>query len=154
MNNKITVLFVCSGNTCRSVMAEGLFIKLWEESGRCELMSVSSAGTDTLDGLPASEEALDVLFREGADLSGHRSRKASAKLLEEADYIFTMTRRQRESLQQHYPASAEKVWLLSEYASPGRESDVSDPFAQGLEQYQQVADEIKTSLRAIIERIS
>ena len=154
MYKEITVLFVCSGNTCRSVMAQGIFAKLWEESGRSELLNVSSAGTDTIDGLSATEEALDVLRREGADLMGHRSRKATGRLIEEANYIFTMTRQQRDALRQLYPASAERIWLLHEYAFPGNESDVSDPFGQGGRQYQLTAGDIKAAILKVVEKIT
>jgi protein-tyrosine-phosphatase len=146
-------LFVCSGNTCRSVMAEGLFPKIWAESGRKGPFSVSSAGAETIDRLPATEEALIVLAEEGVALTGHLSRQATEEILGQADYIFTMTRRQKELLQQISPAAAVKTWMLTEYAFPGQEADISDPYGQGVEKYRRTAKEIKAAMQRVAEKI-
>jgi len=152
MERKQTFLFVCSGNTCRSVMAEGLFPKIWAEFGQKGSFKVSSAGAETIDGLPATEEALIVLSEEGATLSGHRSRQVTEDILAEADYIFTMTQRQKEILQQSFPAAAAKVSMLTEYAFPGQEADISDPYGQGVKRYRETAKEIKAAMRRVVEK--
>lgn len=153
MDKRVTLLFVCSGNTCRSVMAEGLFTKLWSDSGEKEKTAlVSSAGMETVGGLPASGEALQVLRDVGVDLVHHRSRMITVSLVEEADYIFTMTGRQKEILLERFPESCEKVWLLSDFAGLGIK-DIPDPFGRSLEQYRSTAKEIETAIRKMITRL-
>ncbi|NLX92137.1 MAG: low molecular weight protein arginine phosphatase [Firmicutes bacterium] len=154
MDKRVVLLFVCSGNTCRSVMAEGLFTKVWRESGEKEVNAVaSSAGIETVDGLAASAEALQVLRDEGVDLAYHRSRMITGSLVEEADYIFTMTRKQKEILLERFPESNGKAWLLSDFAGLAKKKDISDPIGQGLEQYRLTAKEIETAIRNMIAKL-
>lgn len=81
MNRRIRVLFVCSGNTCRSVMAEGLFQKMWKEAlqGKDKEsgleVETTSAGTGAVEGMPSSREALRVLEEEGIDFSAHQAQR-------------------------------------------------------------------------------
>ena len=154
MKNKLVFLFVCSGNTCRSVMAEGLFPKVWTDFGQKTPFSVSSAGAETMDGMPATEEALIILAEEGAGLDGHRSRQVTKEIIAEADYIFTMTQRQKELLQQYFPAAAAKIRMLTEYAFPGQGVDISDPDRQGVQKYRQTAKEIKAAMQKMVKRIT
>ncbi len=154
MGKRLVFLFVCSGNTCRSVIAEGLFGKAWKESGGAEIPAVvCSAGTETIDGLAASGEALQVLFDEGVDLSQHRSRIITGALIEEADYIFTMTHKQKETLLLRFPPARGKVWLLAEFAGFGLQGDISDPFGRGLRQYRRTAREIGQAVEKITQRV-
>lgn len=154
MDKKLVFLFVCSGNTCRSVMAQGFFLKRWEESGKQEArVEVCSAGMETVNGLRATKEALDVLRDEGVELAHHRSRKINDLLVQKADYIFTMTRRQKEVLLEHFPAARGKVWMLSEFADPGNQKEISDPFGRGLQQYRLTAEEIKEAIRELVNKL-
>ncbi len=108
------ILFVCTGNTCRSPMAEALFREIAGagESG----FQVISAGTSAGRGVPAAEEAVQVLKEKGIDLSEHQSRPITEELLKEADLILTMTRSHKESLLQLEPGVGDKVFTLKEYA--------------------------------------
>lgn len=154
MDKKVVLLFICSGNTCRSVMAEGLFTKMWKESGEKEALAVVySAGMETVDGLAATEEALQVLREEGVDLALHRSRSITSALVKEADYIFTMTQRQKETLLQRFPAALKKSWLLSEFAGLGEKREIPDPFGQGVKQYRLAAKEIEKAIQKIIKKL-
>ena len=85
------VLFVCTGNTCRSAMAEALFRAGAGEAGLTSL-EVGSAGTGALPGAPASEGAYLVMLERGVDLSAHRARLLTRELIEESDVILTMSR--------------------------------------------------------------
>ena len=86
----MNLLFVCSGNTCRSAMAEALARKIAERRGIKDL-NVSSAGTNAWDNVPATDEALLVGMERDIDLTGHRARKLTPAIVSEADLIFVMT---------------------------------------------------------------
>src|SRR5262249_36000746 len=109
-------LFVCTGNTCRSPMAEGLFRKLLAERLQCpedELVDrgymVASAGVAAGPGSPSSPEAVEILAKRGVDLRGHESQPVTPQLLSQADQIFTMTRSHREMLVRDFPETEERV---------------------------------------------
>lgn len=108
------ILFVCTGNTCRSPMAEELFR---EKTGTGDnRFQVISAGTSAGRGVPAAEEAVQALKERGLDLSEHQSRPITGELLKEADLILTMTRNHKETLLQMEPGVGDKVFTLKEYA--------------------------------------
>lgn len=149
------ILFVCSGNTCRSVMAEGIFRVLWEEKGGGRI-KIHSAGTSTFYRGKPSPFALEILReRAGIDLSSHLTTPLSQKMVEEADLILVMEKRHQEKIHSLYPFSRGKVFLLPEFASPfsGEEREVQDPVGGTREDYQRVAENLKKWLEKIVERI-
>lgn len=153
MSKIIRILFVCTGNTCRSVMAQGLFQKLWKELSSQKIdVQVASAGVGAAEGLKASEEALEILRSEGLDFSGHRSSRVRAEMVEKADYILVMGSAHKEYLLKLFPEAAEKIWLLTEFAGMNT-GDVPDPFGQGLEYYRRVAAILKEALKKIIKKL-
>ena len=126
---KKNILFVCTGNSCRSVMAEGLFKKLVEEEA--DQFQVGSAGVGAVDGYPASSETLKVMQEHGIDMSAHRSRRLTAAMVRLADRIFVMEQMHREAVLRQWPEAGEKVRLLTEYARDSKqrsmEIDIPDP---------------------------
>ena len=150
MGRKVNVLFVCTGNTCRSVLAKAFLEGIVQNvSGKNIQVNVFSAGVAAVDGLTASREALQVLQGYGIDFREHRSSRITPELVEKAHYIFTMTYSQKDYLLKSYPGTQGKIWLLSEYAG-GHGRDVSDPFGRGIDAYRQAAAEIREALHAII----
>lgn len=150
------ILFVCTGNTCRSPMAEALFRKMLADRLHCddeELPSrgylVLSAGLATTPGMPASEQAVDLLREAGMDLTGHQSQAATAELLNVADHVITMTRSHRESIGARYPEILHRVRLLSPAGK-----DVSDPFGGGRDEYVRCRDEIQTYLVSLLDQLA
>jgi protein-tyrosine phosphatase len=148
-------LFVCTGNTCRSPMAEGLFRKLLAERFRCaedELIDrgylVASAGVAAGSGGPPSPEAVEVLGQRGIDLRGHESQPVTASLLSQADRIFTMTRSHRDMLVREFPETATRVELLARDGS-----DVSDPIGAGFAEYARCAAEMERHLRELVDHL-
>lgn len=154
-----SVLFVCTGNTCRSVMAEHLLRHRAEEAG-LELKT-ASAGLHAYPGDSATREAVEVLEELGIDASSHRSRRVHPYLLEEYDLILAMTSSHKRQLLEMAPELAGRIYLLKEYAeraageqegSPSIEKDyeISDPFGQSLAVYRNSRDEIDRALETIL----
>ncbi len=146
-----TVLVVCTGNICRSPMAEALLrARLDRDEERCD-WHVSSAGTRGLGGRPASPYAVAEMEERGLSIRGHRARRVSAKLMEAADLVLVMTRHQAEALSGAFPDEAGKVHLLSEMI--GRDYDISDPYGGTRLEYAYIAEELEQLIDAGYDRI-
>src|SRR5213595_1630449 len=144
------VLFVCTGNICRSPLAASLLERALKE--RSIEVAVASAGTGAWDGAPASEGAYLVGLERGLDLSGHRARLLTRELVEGADLILTMARHHRARVDEL--GGEGRVFVLGEYAGrEGDEAEVSDPFGGDLEVYRDTCVELEALIDAAVERI-
>jgi glycine hydroxymethyltransferase len=139
------VLFVCTGNVCRSPMAEGLFRRLL--AGRDDIR-VQSAGVSAGRGMPASRHAVQALSVDGVDLADFRSQPLSEELVGQATHIFVMTRDHKRLIELLFPEAAEKTYLLREF-EPGA-PDVPDPIGLGRETYERCRDILKRALPALL----
>jgi glycine hydroxymethyltransferase len=144
-----SVLFVCTGNICRSPIAEGLFRHLL---GNRKDIEVLSAGVHAVRGQPPSLYAVQVCEEEGADISGQRSEPLTASLVDRATHIFAMTGAHVETIQTLFPQSADKTFLLREFEEPGTTvwRDVPDPIGLGREVYEDCAQIIKNALPSVL----
>lgn len=146
------ILFVCTGNTCRSPMAEALFRQMLADRIGCkpdELPDhgyfVSSAGIAASYGSPASPESTTLAAERGANLDAHESQPLTERLLNHADFVYTMTRSHRQAILSRRPEVADRVRVL---ASDG--GDVPDPFGAGMDEYERCLEAIETHLNRIL----
>jgi protein-tyrosine-phosphatase len=145
------VLFVCTGNTCRSALAAAIAQQVASRKGLTDI-EASSAGTSAWDEQPASDGALLVGMGRQLDLSAHRARQLTKEIVDESDLILTMGPHHLERVEALGGAS--KSFLLTEYASRGaRANSVEDPFGGDLDAYRTTADELDTEIRQAIERL-
>jgi glycine hydroxymethyltransferase len=147
-----TILFVCTGNICRSPMAEGIFRHTMK--GRRDFQ-VMSAGIGAMEGQPPSVHAVQAVRELGIDISKQRSRMLTSELVHEADYIFGMTHSHVDSVYLLYPEAAEKTFLLREFDETLDifEKDISDPIGGTYEVYVNCRDQIEQGIASLLRFI-
>src|SRR5580692_5668082 len=147
-----TILFVCTGNVCRSPMAEGIFRHVMK--GRRDI-NVMSAGIGAMDGQPPSPYAVQAVRELGIDISRQRSRQLTPELVQQADYIFGMTHSHVDTIFLLYPKAAEKTFLLREFDDTLDifEKDISDPIGGSYEVYLNCRDQIEQGIASIMRFI-
>ena len=152
---QLTVLLVCTGNTCRSPMAEAILRRLMSErfasyfaEGQPPPAVAVSAGLSAFPGGPASPEAISVMKQKGLSLVHHQSRAVSDRLIMQADLVLTMTKSHRNAIVQRWPELSSKTHLLS-----NNHGDVSDPFGGSESVYAACAVQIEQYLRGWVDQI-
>ena len=146
------ILFVCTGNTCRSPMAEVIAREALAKRG-WQHVEVDSAGTSAAWDVPASPGALQAVAEIGLDLSTHRSQPLTAKLVAEADIILAMTVNHVEAVEAL--GEGTKVALISEFMDgPEAGEPIDDPVAGPLEEYVVARDRIARAVDGLLNRLA
>src|SRR6266404_4212209 len=147
-----TILFVCTGNVCRSPMAEGILRHALHGRGDYRIMS---AGLGAMEGQPPSPYAVQAVRELGIDISGQRSRMITPDLVQQADYIFGMTHSHIDTVMLLYPHAAEKTFMLREFDETldQFEKDISDPIDGSYDVYLNCRDQIEQGIVSLLRFI-
>ena len=145
------ILIVCTGNLCRSPMAQGLLRQRLSEEGLDTNYRVLSAGVWAVDDNPASANAVEVMAQQGIDITDHIAHTITANDVAEADLILVMAREHAQVIRNTWPQYEWKVHRLSEMV--GKRKDIRDPYGGSLTEYRACADTLAEYIDGGLERI-
>lgn len=147
----INILAVCTGNICRSPMAEGILRRMFDKDSRTR---ISSAGTHALTGNPAAEFSVIAAFENGVDISGHRARMLDAEIIRDSHIILCMESAHVEWVLSLAPSVYGVVYNLAEFADKGiRLINIPDPYGCSLREYRECFKDINMCLRNFIGKL-
>ena len=157
MKDKFVILIVCTGNTCRSPMAEGALRSLLEKT-RPGKFEVVSAGTSAASGFPATMYAIEAARVWDVDISGHQSQPLTSALVEKADLILAMTPEHLKEILRVRRDAASKTYLFKNFPDSGTNGEsVADPIGQSLDKYNEtfleIGEYLGKNLDEIVKRI-
>ncbi len=147
----VRVLFVCTGNTCRSPLAAAALVhELGTDASRVQ---IGSAGTSAWEGQPASEGSVRVAEADGIDLASHRSKRVSVTEIRAADWVFVMEPMHRIALEA-VGGPRDRVHVISEWPAGGEpDLEVSDPFGGSIEAYEECWRRIRRHVQRIAPHV-
>lgn len=137
------ILVICIGNICRSPMAEGLLKEALPGK------TINSAGLAAMVSQAADPFSIQIMQQNGIDISTHRARSISARLVSDADLILTMDLEQKRTVETQYPNSIGKVYRLGEFGN----IDIGDPYRQGIDSFQAAYELIREGVNVMVKRL-
>lgn len=150
------ILFVCTGNSCRSVMAQGLMRQALAQAG-VDTVSVESAGTYAIVGMTPTRETQRVLWDAGIDCSAHRARSLAPEMIAEADLILVMEPSHLHETLRRAPDAKGKTHLLKTYGLTADETvtnpHIPDPIGKPLEVYEVCFSEIREAVERVVKSL-
>ncbi len=153
----MNVLFVCTGNTCRSAMAEEIAEDIGDRSSMN--FKFKSAGTFACEGDPATDEAIEVMREIDLDIEKHKSSQFDKELAQWADIIFAMEAKHIEEMEAMAPEEEHKMHTLLGFAAgiegyPGEEGfDIIDPYKDPIEDYRETRDQLREAIEIVIKKL-
>ncbi len=155
--NPICILFVCSGNICRSPMAEAMLRSMMPQDWQSEV-KICSAGTLGIEGAPADERARKVMDEININLRSHRSQGVTAESVEQCDYILVMSSDHLDYFQEHFPEHMDKVHLLRSFKRDDpleyEKVSITDPVDAPLERFRDTREMIHGEIMRILPRLA
>lgn len=148
----IHVIFICTGNICRSAMADGYLKYRLKELGKEQDVKVSSAGTHAKNGEASPEYAKRAIAKYGANIKTHAATTLENAKMHSADYILVMTERHKTDVIAKYPELEGRIKLLGEYAKDKEYEEIDDPWGYSFDVYENCAKEIVDSVEGFIEK--
>ncbi len=158
-----TILFVCTGNTCRSIMAQGMFKKMLKEKVENSYRyNIQSAGISAISGMNPTSEATSVMLEQGIDISQHQAQPLREDLVKRADLILVIANEHKEYIQRKFPFVQNKTFLLKKYTLKNefksiqnneKDYEIVDPIGRPIKFYRIVAKELKVNLKKIVDII-
>lgn len=150
---KKIILFVCTGNTCRSLIAEKLFEKMLKEKNRDDIQALS-CGTIILSGMGAAAGTKEILQKEGIDVSGHHSQRVTKEMIKKSDIILVMEKIHEDHILHMAPEVKNRLFLLKEFAKiDDGKLDIIDPIGRPIEAYAATSATIREALERIINLV-
>jgi protein-tyrosine-phosphatase len=148
-----SVLFVCTGNSCRSVMAEGLLKKLLKALGKTHI-EVRSAGIGAVSGMGPTDETMEVMRREDIDVSGHSAKRLTEDMVKGSDLVLVMEEVHKNEILRRVPGAKAKTYLLKEFglgkdAEKDELTGVPDPICRPMTAYEYSFNVIKSEIERI-----
>ena len=154
-NEKVSVLFICMGNICRSPTAEGVFRKMVNSSSMQNSIAIDSAGTHAYHiGQPPDERAMRSAFQRGYDLSNQRARRVTTEDFGQFHYVLAMDRSNyHDLLQMSPPEHQDRISLFLDYHPDPAYIDVPDPYYGGGSGFEEVLDLVETASDHLLQKV-
>ena len=158
-----TILFICTGNTCRSIMAEGIFKKMLRDKKRNNSgFNIISAGISALPGMRPTLEAMKVMREQGIDISPHTATQVQDDLIKKSDLILVMSNAHENYIKTRFTFARDKIYLLRKFAQiekfkklqeDDKNYEIVDPLGRSIGFYRIIAKQLRENLEKILDKI-